>query len=247
LNGIAQTLELFELDAASISYVAHAAGANLTSFSLIEGAPFAATFGALQGLKFAVGVPNSPYTNWDLSPIQGVPVVSTGGTFGPVKIQWAYIPLPTRLWVGTETAFSGNPNIARLKASAEKIVGRQLGQLPFFDELPSAVAARDGQIGFARKTDTTKDKPVEDGEEAMGFAIRLDADKASIRFFIRFQTAEQASQALTRLKAGQSNYLAQDFYQGQLTDAQQNDRFLTIEVATNLRGVVGLLVLAMPS
>lgn len=247
LNGIVETLNLFKLDAAKISYVAHGEGANLTQFSLIEGAPFPATFGALQGLKFAVGAPNSPYTNYNLTEIQGIPVVFTGGTFGPVKIEWAYIPLSNRLLVGTEVAFSGEADMTRLKSSAEKMIARQLGQIPYFDELSAAVAAREGQISFVRKTDTAKDKPVESGEEAMGFAIRLDSDKATVKFFIRFQTAEQAAQAAAHLQAGQSSYLAQDLYQGQLLSAQQSDRFLTFEVATNLRGVVGLLVLVMPS
>ncbi len=247
LNGIVQTIELVKADVKTIAYAAHGAGADLTGFSLIEGVPFAQTFGALQGLKFAAGAPNSPYTNWNLESVQGVPVIFTGGNFGPVKIEWAYIPLVNRLWVGTETAFSGEVNMRRLRESAEKIIARQLGKISYFDEFALAVAARDGQIGFVRKTDSTKDKPIEPSEEAMSFAIRLDADKALVRFSVRFQTAEAASQALTRMRSGQSSYIAQDLFQGQFVNAQQSDRFVTLEVTTTLRGLVGLLVLAMPS
>jgi hypothetical protein len=246
LNGIAQSVELFRLDPKTIPYVAHGFGPNLTSFSLIEGTSFPAIFGALQGLKAAVGAPNSPYTNWTLEPVQGVPVIYTGGLFGPVKIQWAYIPLPSRFLIGTETGFAGDANVARLKLSAEQIVARQFNQVPYFDEFPAAAAARVGQFTFVRKSDTAKDKPSEAGEEAMSFAIRIDGDKATITFYIRFQTAEQATQALARIQSGQSTYLAQDLYQAQLNHSLRNDRFVTLEVGTSLRGVVGLLVLAMP-
>jgi hypothetical protein len=247
LNGIVQTLELVKADINTIAYVAHGTGADLTGFSLIENIPFATTFGALQGLKFAAGAPNSPYTHWSLENIQNTPVIFTGGNFGPTKIEWAYIPLVNRLWIGTETAFTGEANKRRLRESTEKIIARQLGQISYFDEWASAIAAQDGQIGFVRKSDNARDKLLEPDEEAMSFAIRLDQDKAWVRFFVRFQSVEAASQALVRLRSGQTSYLAQDLYQGQLQSAQQSDRFLALEVLTTLRGVVGLLVLAMPS
>jgi hypothetical protein len=247
LNGIRQAIELLRLDAQQLPWVAHGAGPNLSSFSVITGAPFPQVFGALQGLKAAVGAPNSPYTHWDLVEMDGIPVIFVGGVFGPIPIEWAYIPLATQLWFGTEVGLGGPANRERLKASAERVVGRLTGRVGVFDEFIAAYATRGGSIAFVRRTDATKDKPVEHNEEVMSYAVFFDGTTARVRFEIRFATESAAQAALSNLVAGKSSYLAQDLYRAELGDRKINGRVLDFEVRTDLRGVVGLLILTMPS
>ncbi|MFN4218095.1 MAG: hypothetical protein ACK4HB_02225 [Candidatus Bipolaricaulia bacterium] len=247
LNGIRQTIELFRLDAQKLPWVAHGAGPNLSSFSVIDGAPFPQTFGALQGLKAAVGAPNSPYKHWELVEMDGIPVVFVGGVFGPIPIEWAYIPLATRLWFGTEVGLGGPANIDRLKASAGRVVGRLTGRVGVFDEFIAAYATRGGALAFVRRTDLAKDKPVEPNEEAMSYAVFFEGTTARVRFEIRFLSEGAAQAALSNLLAGKSSYLAQDLYRAELVSRAIFGRVLDFEVRTDLRGVVGLLILTMPS
>lgn len=247
LRGIRQVIELFRLDAQKLPWVAHGAGPNLSSFSVIDGAPFPQTFGALQGLKAAVGAPNSPYKHWDLVEMDGIPVIFTGGIFGPIPIEWAYIPLATQLWIGTEVGLGGPANQERLRASAERVVGRLRGRVRVFDEFIAAYATRGGSIAFVRRTDATRDKPLEPNEEVMSYAVFFDGATARVRFEIRFTSESAAQAALSNLLAGKSSYLAQDLYRAELVDRKISGRVLDIEVRTDLRGVVGLLILTMPS
>lgn len=247
LNGIRQAIELFRLDAQRLPWVAHGAGPNLSSFSVIDGAPFPQTFGALQGLKAAVGTPNSPYTHWDLVEMDGIPVIFTGGIFGPIPIEWAYIPLANQLWFGTEIGLGGPANRDRLKASAERVVGRLTGRVEVFDEFIAAYATRGGAVAFVRRTDAAKDKPIEQAEEAMSYAVFFDGATARVRFQIRFASEAAAQIASSNLVAGKSSYLAQDLYRAELIQRRLSGRVLDFEVRTDLRGVVGLLILTMPS
>ncbi len=247
LNGIRQSIELLRLDVQKLPWVAHGAGPNLSSFSIIDGAPFPQTFGALQGLKAAVGAPNSPYKHWDLIEIDGIPVVFVGGVFGPIPIEWAYIPLARQLWFGTEIGLGAPPNRDRLKASVERVVGRLTGRVGVFDEFIAAYATHGGSIAFVRRTDATKDKPVEPSEEVMSYAVFFEGTTARVRFEIRFTSESAAQAALSNLAAGKSSYLAQDLYRAELVDRKLSGRVLDFEVRTDLRGVVGLLILTMPS
>ncbi len=247
LHGIRQAIELFRLDAQRLPWVAHGAGPNLSSFSVIDGAPFPQTFGALQGLKAAVGAPNSPYTHWDLVEMGGVPVVFVGGVFGPIPIEWAYIPLASQLWVGTEAGLGGPPNRARLGTSTERVVARLHGRVGVFDEFIAAYATRGGAIAFVRRTDALKDKPIEQNEEAMSYAVFFDGAMARVRFEIRFASETAAQMASSNLAMGKSRYLAQDLYRAELIQRRLSGRVLDFEVRTDLRGVVGLLILTMPS
>ncbi|MCX8102937.1 MAG: hypothetical protein N3E42_00630 [Candidatus Bipolaricaulota bacterium] len=247
LNGIRQAIELFRLDPQRLPWVAHGAGPNLSSFSIIDGAPFPQVFGALQGLKAAVGAPNSPYKHWEMVEMDGIPVIFTGGVFGPIPIEWAYIPLATRLWFGTEVGLGGPANVARLKASAEHVVKRLTGRLGVFDEFVAAYATRGGSVAFVRRTDATKDKPVEQNEETMSYAVFFEGATARVRFEIRFVSEGAAQAALSNLIAGKSSYLAQDLYRAELVSRAINGRVIDFEVRTDLRGVVGLLILTMPS
>lgn len=247
LNGIRQAIELLRLDAQKLPWVAHGAGPNLSSFSLLEGAPFDKTFGALQRLKAAAGAPGSPYKHWEMVEIAGIPVIFTGGVFGPIPIEWAYIPLATQLWFGTEIGLGGPPNRDRLRASVELVIKRLRDQVGGFRELEAAQAVPGGSIAFVRLTDPAKDKPVEANEEAMSYAVFFEGTTARVRFFIRFVTDEAAQGALTNLLEGKSSYLAQDLYRAELIEHMIVGRVLTFEVRTDLRGIAGLLILTMPS
>lgn len=247
LHGIRQAIELLRLDAQKLPWVAHGAGPNLSGFSLIEGAPFEQTFGALQGLKAAAGAPGSPYKYWEMVEIEGIPVVFTGGIFGPIPIEWAYIPLKNRLWFGSEIGLGAPPNRDRLRASAELIIQRVLDRVGGFREIEAAQAVPGGSIAFVRITDPSKDKPVEADEEAMSYAVFFEGETVRVRFHLRFLTEEAAQNALTNLLENKSSYLAQDLYQAELIDHKSSERVLDFEVRTDLRGVVGLLILTMPS
>ncbi len=249
LAGPVRTLQLFQIPPESVKFIAHGEGPEVTSFTLIAGPSFAQTFGALQGLRAAAGAPNSPFTHWDMETIDGLPVIFVGGTFGPVAIEWAYIPREGALWVGTEVAFlPGQPDVERLRATTQKVVARLLGQpgTGYFDELHIAVQVKGGQVAFVRKS-LNGERPLEPGEQAMGFTLSLAGDTAiNGKFALRFDSVAAAAAAAKRLQQGTSPYLAQDLYQAQLVGLQQNGRVLTVEVATGLRGLVGLLQLIMP-
>ncbi|MCS6936747.1 MAG: hypothetical protein NZ610_06580 [Candidatus Bipolaricaulota bacterium] len=246
LNGIRQAIELFKLDLGRIPWVAHGAGPNLSSFSAIHGAPAPQVLGALQGLKAATGAPGSPYQEWEQVDLGGVPAVFIGAVFGPIPIQYAYLPLGIQLWFGTEIGLGGPPNKARLRESAHKIAARLQGRGEVFGEFVAAYPTRGGTIAYVRLTDSLKDKPVERDEEAMSYSVAFDGTTARVRFHLRFLTEAAASAAHANLRAGRSPYLAQDLYRAELIGVQQSGRFLDIEVRTDLRGVVGLLVLTMP-
>jgi len=245
LAGIAQVLELFKLDPSIVKYVAHGEGPELTSFSLIKGPGSELTMGPLKGLEFAAKDPRSPYKNWELVMIKGIPVVFTGGIFGPVKIQWAYIPTKDALWVGTEVAFVGEPNIERLRASTEKIIARMQGKIGYMGDIAIAMAVRGGDIAFMRTTDPTKDRPSESGENALGFSVSLKQG-AQINFILRFGTPQQAAAAEESIKEGRSSYLALDLYRAELVKIKRLIMELYFEAETSLRGIVGLLMLVMP-
>jgi hypothetical protein len=248
LAGPVRTLQLFQIPPEQVEFIAHGEGPEVTSFTLIAGPSFAQTFGALQGLRAAAGAPNSPFTHWDIETIDGLPVVFIGGTFGPVAIEWAYIPLEGALWVGTEVAFlPGQPDAERLKATTEKVIARLLGKpgTGYFDELHIAVQVRGGQVAFVRKS-LDGERPLEPGEQAMGFTLSLTGTDVNGKFALRFDSVAAAAAAAERLQQGTSPYLAQDLYQAQLVGLQQNGRVLTVEIATDPRGLVGLLQLIMP-
>lgn len=247
LHGIRQATELLHLDTQKLPWVAHGAGPNLTSFSLIEGAPFDQTFEALQGLKAAAGAPGSPYKHWEMVQIEGIPVIFTGGIFGPIPIEWAYIPLATQLWFGSEIGIGAIPNRDRLRASAELVIKRLLDQVGGVREIEAAQAVPGGSIAFVRLTDSVKDKPIEANEEAMSYAVFFEGTTVRVHFHIRFATDEAAQNALTRILEGNSSYLAQDLYRAELVGHKISEHVLDFEVRTDLRGIVGLLILTMPS
>lgn len=248
LAGIVRTIGLLRILPQQVLWVAHGEGPDLTSFSLIEGPPLAQTFGALQGLRAAAGAPGSPFTHWELEEIQNQPVVFVGGVFGPVALEWAYLPTEGSLWVGTEVAFApGKPDIARLRATTEKIAAKLKGEpgVGHMDELHIAIQVRGGQVAFVRKS-TNADRPFEAGEQAMGFTLTLVDGQVAGQFVLRFESEAAAIAAADRMAAGNSPYLAQGLYQAQLVNVQRTRRILVGDVTTSLRGLVGLLSLVMP-
>ncbi len=247
LHGIRLAVELFKLDLGRIPWVAHGAGPNLTSFSVVHGAPAPQVLGALQGLKAATGAPGSPYREWELVNLGGVPAVFIGAVFGPIPIQYAYLPVGIQLWFGTEVGLREPPNSARLRASAERIAARLQGRGGVFSEFIAAYTTRGGAIAYVRLTDGLKDKPVERDEEAMSYSVTFEGATTRVRFHLRFLSETAANLARENLRAGKSPYLAQDLYRAELVSLQQNGRFLDFEVRTDLRGIVGLLVLTMPA
>lgn len=247
LHGIRQAIELFRLDLGRIPWVAHGAGPNLSGFSVVHGAPAPQVLGALQGLKAATGAPGSPYQEWEMTDLGGVPAVFIGAVFGPIPIQYAYLPVGIQLWFGTEVGLGGPPNKARLRESAQKIATRLQGRGGVFSEFVTAYSTRGGTIAFTRLTNPLQDKPVERDEEAMSYSVTFDGTTARVRFHLRFLSEMAANVARENLRAGRSPYLAQDLYRAELVSVHQNGRFLELEVRTDLRGVVGLLVLTMPA
>ena len=251
LAGPVRTLQLFQIPPEDVEFVAHGEGPDVASFTLIQGPSFRQTFGALQGLRAAVGAPGSPFTRWAMERVEGLPVVFVGGQFGPVAIEWAYIPLAQALWVGTEVAFlPGQPDVERLRATTERVVRRVLGRpdVGYFDELHVAVQLKDGQLAFVRRS-LSEERPLEPGEQAMGFTLSLESAPASSvrgRFVLRFDSVDAARRAVERLDQGTSPYLGQALYRAQLVGVQRNGRVVTADVATDLRGLVGLLQLVLP-
>ncbi len=247
LNGIRQAIELFKLELGRVPWVAHGAGPNLTGFSVIHGAPAPQVLGALQGLKAATGAPGSPYQEWELADMGGIPVVYIGAVFGPLPIQYAYIPVGIQLWFGTEVGLGGPPNKARLRASTERIAARLQGRGGVFGEFVAAYPTRGGAIAYVRQTDSLTDKPLERDEEVMSYSVAFEGATARVRFHLRLLSETAANGARENLRTGKSPYLAQDLYRAELVSVQQNGRFLDFEVRTDLRGIVGLLVLTMPA
>lgn len=248
LVGLVRTIEFFRIPPQRVTYVAHGEGPNVTSFSVIAGPGFAQLMGALQGLRAAAQAPGSPYTHFELTSLDGMPVAFAGGTFGPVAIEWAYIPTEGALWVGTEVAFQpGQPDVERLRATTQLMVDKLLGRRSAgaFSELHTAVQVRGGQIAFVR-TSAPGERPLEPGEQAMAFKFEVTPEGARGKFALRFESVAAAQATVERLQAGTSPYLAQDLYRAELVAVQRNGRTLNVEVRTDLTGLVGLLMLVMP-
>jgi len=246
-SGVRQIVtDTLELSPRMVQYVAQGAGPGMTPMSLIQGLPQEPVLGALMGIRFAAQAPGSPFKNWEMLDSNGLPLVQTGGTFGPVNIQWGYVPTPNALWVGTETSFGAPADVERLLASVDHVTKRIQGQGAYFDELPVALAVRGGDVSFVRQTDPATDRPVAEGEQALGFAMNFADGGARVRFDIRFGAAANAAAALAALEEGQSPYLAQDLYEGELVSARRNGAELRFTVETTLRGAVGLILLAIP-
>jgi hypothetical protein len=248
LNGVRQIVtDTLQLPTQLTSFVAHGTGPGFTGTSLIQGLPQEAAFGALFGLQFAVGAPMSPFTNWELSQSNGLPVIRTGGMFGPVQIQWAYTFAGNALWVSTETSFGPPPNVEQLAATVNAVTNRAQGRGAYFDELLIGVNVRGGDISFVRETDISTDRPAAPGDQAAGFSIVFTNSGAIVNFNVRFDTSADAANALADLNAGTSPYLAQDLYNGTLVSARQFGMELVFTVVTDFTGAVGLLLVAMPN
>lgn len=248
INGIAQIIrDTLEIDPNLVSFIAHGTGPSVSGVSLIQGPPAEATFGPLFGLQFAVGPPQSPFTNWELTESNGLPLIRVGGLFGPVQIQWGYAITQDALWVGTEISFGPPPDVERLQTTMNAITARTQGQGAYFDELLIALGTRGGDIAFVRKTDAALDRPAAAGEQAFGFSMNFSEQGAQVQFDVRFNSAADAASALSDLQAGTSPYLAQDLYQGQLQNVRQRRNELIFTVETNFTGVVGLLLVVMPN
>lgn len=248
VSGGVRTLSLLKLDPRNLQYVAHAKGSGLTDLTLFKGIDPQAAAGALRGLERAVGAPASPFRSWNLEEIEGFEVFFIGASFGPILIQWAYLPLsPDALWVATEVAFApAEPEVTKVRASVELLIGRLLRRVSYFDELLIGALVRGGDVAYVRSPSDPTDKPFEAGEQAMGFSLSVVGDKVLGKFSLRFTTAAQATAALANLQAGRSPYLGQELYQAKLIRVQQTSRALEIEVETTLRGIVGLILLVMP-
>ncbi len=249
LNGIRQIVEdTLELNAGLTSFVAHGTGPGMTGVSLIQGLPLEAAFGPLIGLQFAVGVPMSPFTNWELQDSNGLPLIRAGGVFGPVQIQWGYAFdfVGDALWVGTETSFGPPANVEKLEATMGDITALIQGDGDFFDELLIALGARGGDVSFVRTTDASVDRPTSAGEQALGLAMSFTESGAVVNFDVRFNSSADAAAALADLNAGTSPYLAQDLYQGELLNARQQGPEILFSVSTTLSAAVGLVILVMP-
>lgn len=246
LGEIISTLSLLRIDPQTVGVAAMGEGPGLTSFAYVEGPGAQTVLPALQGLQGAVGAPGSPFTNWKQERIGGLPVVFTGGLFGPVKIQWAFIVEPQAFWIGTEVAFSGEPDVARLRASTQKIIARYLGQVKPMAELLTARDLRGGQIAFIRVSDPTRDKPLFAGEAVMGFSARITEKSIKVKFQLRFNTPAQAQAALEQLQAGRSSYLSAQLYRAKLARVLYGGRTPGFQVQTDVTGLVGLLLLTMP-
>ncbi len=249
VSGAVRTLGLLRLDAKNLQYVAHAKGPGLTDLTLFKGVDPRAAAGALRGLERAVGAPGSPYRSWKSENIEGFDVFFIGALFGPIRIQWAYLPLsPDVLWVATEVVFApAEPDVTKVRASVERLIGRLLGRVGYFDELLIGAWVRGGDIAYIRApSDPKRAKPFEAGEQAMGFSLGVAGDKVIGKFNLRFETTEQAAAALENIKAGRSPYLKQELYEAKLVRTQQAGRALEVETETTLRGIVGLIQLVMP-
>jgi len=247
--GAVRTLGLLKLDTKNLQYVAHGKGPGLTDLTLFQGVDARAATGALRGLERAVGAPGSPYRSFKLEAIDGFDVFFISAVFEPIRIQWAYLPLaPNVLWVATEVVFApAEPDVTKVRKSIECLIGRLLGRIGYFDELLIGAWVRGGDIAYVRApSDPKRDKPLEAGEQAMGFSLSVAGDKVGGKFSLRFDMAEQTTAALENIKAGKSSYLKLELYEAKLIRTQQAGRALEIEIETTLQGIVGLIQLVMP-
>ena len=247
LVGVVRTIEFFRIPPEQVLYVAHGEGPEVSSLSVIAGPSFTQLMGALRGLQAAAQAPESPFTHFEFETIEGQPVAFVGGTFGPVAIEWAYIPTEGAFWIATEVAFRPTqPDTDRLRATARLLIEKLRGRPGAFSELHIAVQVRGGQIAFVR-TSGPGERPLEPGEQAMGFTLAVAPEEGvQGRFALRFDSVAAAQAAMERLQAGTSPYLAQDLYRAELLSARRTGRTLNVEISTDLRGLVGLLMLVMP-
>lgn len=246
LSGLFRTIDLFRIPAQQVQFAALGQGPEVTSFAYISGPSQAQLFGALQGLNAFAQSPESGYTHGEFGQIGPVPIFSAGGFFGPVAIEWIYIPAEGGLWVGSEVAFQpGVPDVARLQATAEIIVDKLLGASGQMGEVLIGLQVRGGDVGYVRSS-TPQERPFEPGEQALGFSMIFTEDGAIVNFAVRFDSAGSAAAAEAGLLDGTSSYLAQDLYQAELVSVVRNQRALNFQVATSRSGVVGLLFLVMP-
>ncbi|MFQ6117026.1 MAG: hypothetical protein ACE5LQ_02030 [Candidatus Bipolaricaulia bacterium] len=246
LTGIYSILAMLQLDPTAAEYVAYGTGHEVSPLALVRGLDPGAVMGALMGVQYAVGAPGSPFTDWEMETIHGLPVVFIGGAFGPLQIQWAYIATEHTLWIGTEVAFGGEPDVARLRATTELVIERMRGRVAPFPELPIAVAVRGGDLAFVRVSDPAVDRPLESGEQAMGYYVSFTDNGAEIHFALRFSSVAEAAAAGKKIAGGGSGYLAQDLYRGELVSLSRVNRDLYFDVAAGLPGIIGLLMLTIP-
>ena len=246
LTGIYNVLTMLQLDPTAAEYVAYGRGPEVSPLALVRGLDPEAVMGALMGVQYAVGAPGSPFTHWDREAIAGMPVIFIGGAFGPIRIEWAYITLGRTLWIVTEVGLGREPDRERLRATTELVLARLRGEVKCFSELPIAMAVRGGDLAFVRVTDPAMDRPLEAGEQAMGYAVHFTEARATARFAVRFASEEEATQAEERISTGVSGYLAQDLYRGELVSISRVGRDLYLEVAAELPGIIGLLMLTIP-
>lgn len=246
LNGILRSLGLLELDVADVVYAAYGTGSGMTPTSLVRGVDTVAAMEAAGALEAEAANPESSYANWDLETIDDTPVIITGGRFGPFEMQWSYFADQGSFWIGSEIGLIGPPDRDRLRASAEAILGGGAGTASVFPELCTALGVRGGDMAFVRVTDPTADRPLESGEEAMGYAVWFDGESATVSFIVRFGSVAQASAAAAKISAGTSAYLAQDLYRGDLLELTPAGNTILFDVSTGLSGVVGLLMLTVP-
>jgi len=246
LTGIYNVLAMLQLDPTAAEYVAYGTGPEISPLALVRGLGPLTVMEALRGVKNMAGAPGSPFTSWKTETINGVPVVFIGAAFGVLRIQWAYIVTEHTLWIVTEVAFGGEPDVARLRSSAELVIDRMRGRVGCFSELPIAVAVRGGDLAFVRVSDSAVDRPVEPGEQAMGYTVSFAEGGAEIHFALRFSSVAAAAGAQGKIAGGESGYLAQDLYRGELEGIKRVNRDLYFDVATGLPGIIGLLLLTIP-
>ncbi len=246
VNGILRSLGILELDVADVVHATYATGSGMTPYSLVLGVDTDQAMEAVGGLEAGAGAPGSSYQNWDMETIVDTSVVITGGRFGPFEMQWGYFAKDGVLWIGSEIGLIAPPDLDRIRASTESILNRATGEAPVFAELFMGLSVGGGDLSFVRATDPVIDRPLEAGEEAMGYAVTFDGALATVRFIIRFSSIEEASAATDKIIAETSSYLAQDLYHGELTKLTPADAVLLFEVTTDLAGIVGLLMLTVP-
>ena len=246
VNGILRSLGILSLDVADVVHATYATGSGMTPYTLVLGVDTDQAMQAVGEIEAGAGAPGAPYQNWDMETIADTSVVVTGGRFGPFEMQWSYFAKDDLLWIGSEVGLIAPPDVDRLRASTESILRRSTGEAPVFDELLMGLGVSGRDISFVRATDNAKDRPLEAGEEALGYAVTFDGDSATVKFVVRFSTIDEATGAAGKIVEGTSSYLAQDLYHGELTDLAQADAVLLFEVTTDLAGVVGLLMLTVP-
>lgn len=246
LTGIYNVLAMLHLDPTAAEYVAYGTGPGVSPLALVQGLDPQAVMGALMGVQHAAGAPGSPFTHWDQETIAGLPVVFLGGAFGPLNIEWAYIVFGRTLWIVTEVAFGAQPDVERLRATAELVIARYQGKAKAFPELLLATVVRGGALAFVRVSDPAVDRPLEQGEQAMAYRVSFTPEGAQVHFVMRFDSASAATEAVKRIEGGTSGYLAQDLYRGELAGVSWVNREVQLDVAAGLPGIIGLLMLTIP-